>query len=135
MELTSSNHHTLLDTLLHKLTLSGTGFQPVCVQEHPEVIRRRPHRPSPPGRPLQNCRTAPDATGCHPEPPLRRPERSERGPPVYEVEGSRTGDELARSPEDQRDEGSSALKRTRYRVREALLRFACGNNATRRATL
>ncbi len=37
-----------------------------------------------------------------------------------EVEGSRTGDERARSPEDQRDEGSSARKRTRYRVREAL---------------
>src|SRR5208282_641015 len=37
--------------------------------------------------------------------------------------GFRTGDELARSPEDQRDEGSSARKRTRHRfpVREALL--------------
>jgi len=41
-----------------------------------------------------------------------------------EVEGSRTADELARRPEDQRDEGSSSRKRTRYPVREALLGFA-----------
>src|SRR5208282_4037145 len=43
-----------------------------------------------------------------------------------EIEGSRTADELARSPEDQRDEGSSSRKRSRYRfpVREALLSFA-----------
>src|SRR5208282_4318443 len=32
-----------------------------------------------------------------------------------EIEGSRTADELARSPEDQRDEGSSSRKRSRYR--------------------
>src|SRR5208282_4795902 len=40
--------------------------------------------------------------------------------------GLRTADELARSPEDQRDEGSSSRKRSRYRfrVREALLSFA-----------
>src|SRR5208282_4061278 len=69
-----------------------------------------------------------DATQCHPEPPLRRPERSEKGPHANEVDmasGLRTGDELARrSPEDQRDEGPSARKRSRYPAREALLSFA-----------
>src|SRR5208282_2230073 len=68
-----------------------------------------------------------DATQCHPEPPLRRPERSEKGPHANEVDmasGLRTGDELARrSPEDQRDEGPSARKRSRYPAREALLKL------------
>ncbi|MGO9606368.1 MAG: hypothetical protein ACLQAT_23755 [Candidatus Binataceae bacterium] len=43
-----------------------------------------------------------------------------------EVEGSRIGDELARSPEDQWDEGPFVRKRTR--VREALISFAMLSN-------
>ena len=68
---------------------------------------------SPLRKPLQNSGRAPDAAGCRPEPPLRRPERSERGPRVYnanEVDmasGFRTA--------------SRKRSRYRFRVREALL--------------
>jgi hypothetical protein len=64
-------------------------------------------------RVLLNCRTAMNFPVCHPEPVST----------ANEVEGSRTAAELAKRPEDQRDEGSSSRKRSRYRflVRGALL--------------